>query len=778
MNSNKELNWNELNHSYQPSDFSFTTTDEVESTYDMLGQEDAVEAINRGLRIKSKGYNIYICEANNKRIDQVVLREIQKLALTEATPMAIGYMYNFHNPEEPLLVQLKVEDAKMLKEDLEELSAFIINDIPTLLEAEEVQNKQEDIIEEFELIKEKYFLEIEEKAQEYQVFYKRSSEGIHFAPLDEAGNVISKKEFLVLPLAKQNELMEKVILVQEYADDVMEILNKQEKFYLELYDEVEQEVALKEIGAVIKKLKEQYRKYPSVQNYLNDLAQDILEHLQMIARSERMQLEAKKDIASLLMEQGREKLVKNYGFNLVYLPDKEGAPIINDYDYPQLSLAGKMLLDSENNMLTSDYTLIRPGLLHYANGGYLILHMQELLEKANGWQILKRVLRTERICVEGNEEIGFSLVRSVKPEAIKAQLKVILIGNSQFYEILSHYDEDFKELFKMKVTIKDEISCDKTQIEQLAKVIKCISEEEGILPVSTEGLLSLVTLGNRQTDHPKRMSGNIDRLIDILREAQIYAHGQIKANDIQVAIKQRQKYERYLQERLDESINDATYLLDTTGERVGQVNGLAVYSIGEFNFGRPVRITATTYRGKQGIVDIENEAKLSGSIHTKGIHIITGFLGNQFAQEFPLSLSCNICFEQSYGPIDGDSASSAELYAILSSLSERPIKQNIAVTGSVNQFGEIQPIGGVNEKIEGFFKVCEQRGLLGNEGVMIPKQNTKELLLGPEVIEAVKNNQFHIYPITNIWEGVEIMMNTEKEKVIFEVQEKLRKYNA
>ena len=778
MNSNKELNWNELNHSYQPSDFSFTTTDEVESTYDMLGQEDAIEAINRGLRIKSKGYNLYICEANNKRIDQVVMREVQKLALTEATPMAIGYIYNFHNPEEPLLVQLKVEDAKRLKEDLEELSAFIINDIPTLLEAEEVQKKQEDIIEEFELIKEKYFLEIEEKAQEYQVFSKRSSEGIHFAPLDEAGNVISKKEFLVLPLAKQNELMEKVILVQEYADDMMEILTKQERLYLELYDEVEQEVALKEIGAVIKKLKEQYRKYPSVQNYLNDLAQDILEHLQMIARSERMQLEAKKDITSLLMEQGREKLVKNYGFNVVHLPDREGAPIINDYDYPQLSLAGKMLLDSENNMLTSDYTLIRPGLLHYANGGYLILHMQELLEKANGWQILKRALRTERICVEGNEEIGFSLVRSVKPEAIKAHLKVILIGNSQFYEILSHYDEDFKELFKMKVTIKDEICCDKTQIEQLAKVIKCISEEEGILPVSTQGLLSLVALGNKQTDHPKRMSGNIDMLIDILREAQFYAHGQIEANDIQVVIKERQKYERYLQERLDESINDATYLLDTTGEQIGQVNGLAVYSIGEMTFGRPVRITATTYRGKQGIVDIENEAKLSGSIHTKGIHIITGFLGNQFAQEFPLSLSCNICFEQSYGLIDGDSASSAELYAILSSLSERPIKQNIAVTGSVNQFGEIQPIGGVNEKIEGFFKVCEQRGLVGNEGVMIPKQNTKELLLGPEVIEAVKNNQFHIYAITNIWEGVEIMMNTEKEKIIFEVQEKLRKYNV
>ena len=235
-----------------------------------------------------------------------------------------------------------------------------------------------------------------------------------------------------------------------------------------------------------------------------------------------------------------------------------------------------------------------------------------------------------------------------------------------------------------------------------------------------------------------------------------------------------QKYESYLQERLDESINDDTYLLDTRGERIGQVNGLAVYNTGELTFGRPIRITATTYRGKQGIVDIENEAKLSGSIHTKGIHIITGFLGNQFAQEFPLSLSCNICIEQSYGPIDGDSASSAELYAILSSLSEKPIKQNIAVTGSVNQFGEIQPIGGVNQKIEGFFKVCEQRGLSGDEGVMIPRQNTKELLLSPEVIGAVKKGQFHIYAITNIWEGVEIIMNTKKEEVIFKVKEKLK----
>lgn len=778
MNSNKELHWNELNHSYQPSEFSFITTDEVESAYELLGQEDAIEAIRRGLSIKNKGYNIYICDTNNRRIDQVVMNEMQRIALMEATPMSVGYIYNFQKPEEPLLVQLNAEDAQMLKENLEELRAFIINDIPELIETEEVRSKQEAIIEEFELIKEKYFLEIEEEAEKYRVSSKRSDGGIHFSPLDKEGRVLSKKEFLLLSLGEQNELMEKIISVQTYADNVMDRLVKQEKLYLELYDEVEQEVALREIGAVIKRLNEKYEQYPRVQNYLNDVAQDILEHLQIIARSENIQLESKKDIASLLLEQGREKLAKNYALNLVHLPEQKGAPVINDYDYPQLNLTGKVLLDVENSMVSSDYTLIRAGLLHYANGGYLIIHMQELLEKTNGWQNLKRTLRTGNIRIEGNEELGLSLVHPIKPEPIKADLKVVLVGSQQFYEVLSQYDEDFNELFKVKVTIKDEIGCDKTQIEQLARVIKGISKEEGILPVSIEGLLALVQLGNRHTDHPRRIPGSIDHFMDILREAQIYANGQIEAKDIQLGMKKRKKYENYLQERLDESINDATYLLDTRGERVGQVNGLAVYSIGEHTFGRPVRITVTTYRGKQGIVDIENEAKLSGSIHTKGIHIITGFLGNQFAQEFPLSLSCNICFEQSYGPIDGDSASSAELYAILSSLSEKPIKQSIAVTGSINQFGEIQPIGGVNEKIEGFFKVCEQRGLVGDEGVIIPMQNAKDLMLEPKIIEAVKNRKFHIYAISNIWEGVEIIMDTEREKVIFGVQEKLRKYSV
>lgn len=777
MNSNKELSWNELNHSYQPSDFSFRTTNEVKVINELLGQEDAIEAIRRGLRINSKGYNLYICDANSRAIDQIIKREVLKKAATQATPMAVGYVYNFQCPEEPLLIQCKLEDAISLKEDLEQLQAFIQNDIPILLETEEVEKKQEEIFEAFELLKEKCFLQIEEKAAAYHLSLQEHKESIQFTFLDEKDEIIGKKDFLLLPLEKQNELMEKVIKVQEYADDLMEMLEKQEATYIERYNEVAQEMVLKEIGGIMKQLMTRYDDYIEIKAYFNDMVEDILNHLELIARTQSEQTEAQKNLAILFPKESIEKVIKNYGFNLMVTPHDKGAPVVDDYDDPQMSLNGKFLLDTEDNMVSSDYRHIRPGLFHYANGGYLILHMEDLLEKPNGWSMLKRMLRFENIRIDGNEELGLVLAQAIKPQPIHADIKVILVGSSAVYEVLSNYDETFKSLFKVKVAFKDEVSCDKTEIEKLAGIIKDVCQKEELLPVSISGLLKLVEVTSRQTDHPKRIPADTEAIIDIIREAQWHAQNQIEAEHIEACLIERNKYENYLQERLDESIKEATYLLDTKGSRVGQVNGLAVYSIGDLTFGRPIRITATTYRGKQGIVDIDNEAKLSGAIHTKGVHIISGFLGHQFAQDFPLSLSCNICFEQSYVPIDGDSASSTELYAILSSLSEQPIMQNLAVTGSVNQFGEIQPIGGVNEKIEGFYKVCQQKGLFGNEGVIIPKQNTKDLALTPEIIEAVKKQKFHIYAIGNIWEGVEIIMNQKKEQVIFKVKEKLQKYS-
>ncbi len=778
MNINKELNWDELNHSYKPSDFSFKTTDEVEIMDDLLGQEEALEAIRRGLKIKSKGYNLYICNDNGHKIDEIIKKEVLKVASKQVMPLATGYVYNFHHPEEPRLIQLKVKDATSLQEDLEELQAFIQNDLPVLLSSEEVQQKQEQIIEAFERVKEKYLLQIEEKAEEHHILPKRTQDGIQFAPLDEQGKVISKEDFLLLSLEKQNEIVAKILEVQEYADTIIEKVMKQEKTYLELYDEVAQEVFLREIGIIMKKLIDRYHDYVELKRYFNDLAEDLLNHIDLILQSSNEQTEPEGDMSIVLAEQNREKVFRNYRFNLMVIPENEGVPIINDYDYPEVNLNGKWLMNVEENMLSSDYLHIRPGLFHYANGGYLILHMEELLAKNNGWMTLKRMLRMESISIEGSEELGLALAHTLKPQPMKANLKVILIGSHSIYEALSNYDESFKEFFKVKVSLKDEIICDKVQIEKLAGIIKNASQKEKLLPVSTSALLKLVELGHRQTEHPTRIPASTEQMMDIIREAQWYAQNQIEAEDIEACLAGRESYERALQERLDEPIKEDTYLIDTKGIKVGQVNGLAIYHVGALTFGRPVRITATTYRGKQGIVDIENEAKLSGAIHTKGVHIISGFLGSQFAQEYPISLSCNLCFEQSYVKVDGDSASSAELYAILSSLSEVPIMQNLAVTGSVNQFGEIQPIGGVNEKIEGFYKICKQRGLEGNEGVIIPRQNTKELILAPEIIEDVKKHQFHIYAISHIWQGVEIIMNECKEQVILKVKEKLKKYSV
>ena len=781
MNSINELNWNELYHSYQPSDFSFRTTQEVECIQNLLDQEDAIDGIKRGLQIESKGYNIYICGASNSRMEAAILEEVKKVAYKRACPMATGYIYNFDIPEEPIVVELNSEDAIALKKDLQELRAFILIDLPILLEEDEVKQKQQDLVEEFEQLSQQYLIELTEKAKSYNVLLKTTEHGdIRFAPLNEQGENLSKEAFLKLSSKKQEEIMEHISILQEYADEMMSTLESKEVYYSKLYSEVGQEIILREVGKNIKRLQEKYKANLNLQCYFNKIAEEILEHLELFASivGDTYKLEEKSNESQLaLINQEIEQIVKKYDINLINVPMINHAPIINDEDYMQYGLVGNILLDVENNTVHTDFLHIRPGLLNLANGGYLILHLQEIVEKKNSWKQLKTVLRTGKMYIEGNEEMGIALSKHLKPRPLPIDLKVILIGNYETYELLKDYDDEFLKLFKVYVAFNDEIKMSPDKVQQIAGIIKEISEKEGIKPVTIEGLLKLLEYGNRKMEHPSKICSDLDWLMDILREAQVDAENIIQKVDIERCLQQREKYELRVKERLDESLLDGTYLIDTKGAKIGQINGLAVYSIGNLRFGRPIRITATTYRGKQGIVDIENEAKLSGAIHTKGIHIITGFLGNQFAQETPLSLNCNICFEQSYVGVDGDSASSAELYAILSSLAELPICQNIAVTGSVNQFGEIQPVGGINEKIEGFFHVCKQRGLTGEEGVMIPRTNMKELLLIPEIIEAVKNKSFHIYAITDIWEGIEIMTQQKQDVIKLRIKEKLIKFN-
>lgn len=778
MITNQELSWKQLKTSYQPSDFPFTTTEEVKSSGGMIGQEHALKAISLGLKIKGKGHNIYICGSSSLEAEEAIKKVLKEQAQQRCTPPDLCYVYNFKNPECPELIELKPTEGKNFKEDMEEFKAFILEELPLKLVSNEVKKKKETILEELESIKEKFFMELEEKAGEEGILVKSSEEGIGFIPLDKKENPISQEEYSALTSSQKDILTQKLQCLTNLLGSIYERIEAEEKKYGQILSDIDEEVVLIEVGGLIKYLNKKYEAYPKIQTYCNAIAEDILEHLEMFTSDKDKKKQELKELLPWVESNPLTKLVQRYTVNLLITHEEdEGAPIITDDTLLGIDLSGKILLDSEINVLRSDFTEIRPGLFHKANGGYLILHMQRILENARAWSVLKTMLKTNLIYIEGNEDLNIALARPIHPKAMKADIKVILLGSEAIYKVLCQHDEDFKRLFKIRIRFDNEIDNTVDHIQRLATRIKRLSEEEGIPPVTTSGLIRLVEYGNKKVESSEKLPGYMDELLDLLREAQIYAGNQIDEKCIQKAIEQRDFVYTRWKEKVDDHIKDEIYLIDTEGEKVGQVNGLAVCTIEDFSFGKPVRITATTYRGKQGIIDIEKQSDLSGSIHTKGIHIITGFLGSQFAQDMPLSLSCNICFEQSYGPVDGDSASSAELYAILSSLSGVPIKQNLATTGSVNQFGEIQPIGGVNEKVEGFFNVCTKKGLKGTEGVIIPKQNAKELMLSDLVIEAVKENKFHIYTISNIWEGMELMTGKSKEEIRKGVKEKLIRFN-
>ena len=778
MSTFRELTGRELNHSYQPSDFQFHSLEDIKGTNDFFGQEEAMDAIAQGLKIEDNGYNLYVCSEHCPRLDKMISRMVQKAALTKKPALAMGYLYNFQHPSEPILIEIPTDIALGLRDDLEEFSAVIINDLPILLDSDEVKREQKKVIEEFEELKAEKLYQLSEKAKEKNLQLKMTEESVKFIPLDDEGKAMSYKMYEALGEEEQVILNESIEWMQLVTDQVMENIEQQEEYYYELYEEIKQEAVLKTLGGMIRKLQEKYAPYDKIQCYLNGLAEDLLKNVELLAISESEGKEAKKEMAPWILGSVKEKLTQDYGFNLLTTPTDKGAPVICDEDYLSMELAGRALVDTDASGVNMHFMNIRPGLMQLANHGYLILHMQNILEKNNAWRQLKYTLRTGKLRIEKHEEAEMSLLGCLAPEEATAHLKVILIGSETLYELLCNYDETFKHYFKVKVDLNDEVDTSQQEIEKLAKAIKKIAKQEKLPNVTIDGLLAMVAYSNRKLGSPEKFEGDIEVYLDLLREAKVFNKKIADATCIKRVIKARERRECQLKKHLEDTIIDKTYLIDTAGEKIGQINGIAVVSLGELSCGRPIRITATTYRGKAGVVDIDATAKLSGAIHTKGVHIITGFLGHQFAQDFPLALHCNLCIEQNYTAIDGDSASSAELYAIISSLAEIPIKQYLAVTGSMNQFGGIQPIGGVNEKIEGFFKICERRGLQGSEGVIIPKQNSKDLILDEEIIEAVEKGKFHIYEVESVWDAMELLMGTGRQEIAKKAYEKLKKFSS
>ena len=555
-------------------------------------------------------------------------------------------------------------------------------------------------------------------------------------------------------------------IVQEKASAIMRDIRELDKESKWCVDQLDYKVGMFAIGHHVSAVQEKYEQNEKAVAYINAVKEDVLENISQFFEDEEDGEEGLASLLPMLSKKQPEDVTLKYKVNLIVdNSETEGAPVVTTFNPTYYNLVGEVEYDSEFGNLTTDFMKIKSGLFHKANGGYLIVQAQDILSAPQAWEALRRVIKTKEINMDAiREQLGTVVAPTLKPEPIPANIKIIMIGSSYYYELLSTYDEEFDKFFKIRADFDYEMPRSQENMLKIAQFIKGFTMREKTMDFDVSAVCAVVEYSSRAAERQNKLSTRFNHLAEILGEAAAWARldgaEMVTAKHVQKTIVEKEDRLRLYEEKLDEMLEENVIMIDVDGAEVGQINGLAVLDMGSYAFGNPSRITATTYVGKSGIVNIEKEARMSGQTHDKGVQIITGYLGQTYAQKFPLSLSCRVCFEQNYNGIDGDSASSTELYCILSSLAELPIRQDLAVTGSVNQKGEIQAIGGVTYKIEGFFDLCKKRGLTGKQGVIIPVSNIRDLVLKDEVVEAVKEGVFHIYPISTIDEGIALLMST------------------
>lgn len=761
MKKTNELSYKQLKLTYDPNVFKFETTEDLEPIRAGIGQDRGIKALEFGLNVDINGYNLYLEGPSGVGKTMYTKNYLDQISKRKKVPQDWCYIYNFANPNEPVALSLPAGQGKEFRDAMDKFIRNIQRDIKNTFNNDDFEKEKVLLKQEFEEKKNILMNKLNEHSEKYGFRVKSSENGIYMMPILN-GKTIEEEEFNKLDDKTKQEYEDKSSIVQQnIMQAITEIKSIQEESDKKI-NEWESNVALITINAHINSIKANFKRNKKITNFLDGIKNDILKHIDaFLVDNIKVQNNANSLQASRPTEQQKPWL--NYRVNLfIDNSNREGAPVIMDSNYSYATIFGRLEYENYLGSLKTDYTMLKPGLLHMANGGYIIFQASDLLTNSTCYETLKKVLRSKQLGIDNFIDNHSSMVMvSLKPEPIPLNLKVILIGDENIYQTLLSIDEDFRKLFKIKVEFEDDAPLTSDNSIKLSRVISGFCLKEQIPPLDRNAMAKVIEFASRLSDNQNKLSTRFGEITQIVGEAGTWAKLEkskvVTAEIIEKALLERQKRLQKYNGRYLEMIQDNTLLIDTTGLKVGQINGLTVMTIGDFSFGMPTRITASTYIGKSGIVNIEREVELSGSSHSKGILILTGYLGNLFAQEIPLSLTATICFEQLYNGVDGDSASSTELYALLSSLSEIPINQSIAVTGSVNQKGEIQPIGGVNEKIEGFFKICKTRGLDGNQGVMIPKLNEKNLNLSSEVVEAVKNRKFHIYAISTIDEGIELL---------------------
>ena len=762
MRKVNELSYKDLKDVCNPNMFKFDKIKEVADTTNLVyGQDRGIKALEFGVNVDLKGYNLYLEGPTGVGKTMYTKKFLQTRAAKEKVPNDWCYIYNFNDPNEPIAVSLPAGQGKVFQETMDAFIRNIRKDIKKTFNNDEFEKEKKLIKQEFEEKKDSILVKLNDKTLKHGFQVKSAQNGIYMMPVYE-GKTIEEEEYEKLPLEVKSEFESKSQVVQEMIFDTLSELKIIENKADKKIEEWKANIALLTVNIHVNNVKANYKRNKKINNFLDNVKKDILKNVNAFMNTEN-ENDNKQQLPPQVRAMQNNEPWLNYRVNLfVDNSNLEGAPVIMDSNYTFQNIFGKLEYENQYGIMKTDFTMLKPGLLQKANGGYIIFQAKDLLSNPQCYENLKKVLLVKEVSSENNMEQRSSMMLvSLKPEPIPLDLKVILIGNSEIYHTLLSMDDDFRKLFKIKVEFEEDAPKTEENIAKLVKFVRSYCEQEDLLDVDKEAMARIVEYASKLSGDKEKLSTQFSEIGQIVGEASTWAKLDkskiVTQKYVQKAFDERIERIKKYDTKYSQMIKEGALLINTEGYKVGQINGLTVITIGDYSFGKPSKITANTYIGRQGIVNIEIEVQMSGSTHSKGVMILTGYLGELFAQDKALSLNASICFEQLYGGVDGDSASSTEAYAILSSLSEMPINQSIAVTGSVNQKGEIQPIGGVNEKIEGFFQICKMRGLNGEHGVIIPIQNVRNLHLNDEVVDAVKNGLFHIYAISTIDEGIEIL---------------------
>ena len=750
----------------------FATTDDFDHykpVGHVIGQPRAEHALHFGVGIQREGYNIFAFGEQGTGKFAFIRDFLERRAIGEEVPDDICYVTNFEQRHTPQLLVLKAGQGKTLAEDMKRLIGDVRNAIRAAIENEEYQNRAQSIIQELQEKQKRAFEELRKKARERNLVALPTPSGLAFVPAKEGSEEgFSKEEYDQLSEEQKRKIEENADEMQAEAQRVAKNIPQWQREVRDKEKAFNQEVTQYTIDPLINELKEKYAAYDPVLRYLQDVRNDLIENVRELFPGPQQQgpqqmiQQALQGGAGMSMD-GENPAERRYQVNVLVDHSKQkGAPVVYEENPTYQNLFGRVEHLAQMGALITDFTMIRPGALHRANGGYLILDALKVVREPFAWEGLKRTLQSGKLKIESIGQM-YSLISTVslEPEALGVNVKVVLIGTPYVYYTLRHYDQDFGDLFKVPVDFARQMDRNQENEHEFVRLMAGMVREEKLLPFKRDAVTRIIEQGSRIVGDSRKMTLHMKSISNLLRESDYWARqngrSTVESEHVQKAIDSWVYRSDRLRESMQEQIERDIVMIDTEGESVGQVNGLSVLSLGEFSFGRPSRITARIRLGKGEVVDIEREVAMGGPIHSKGVLILSGFLGGRYAVENPLSLSASLVFEQSYGGVEGDSASSAELYALLSAIADVPIRQSFAVTGSVNQYGRVQPIGGVNEKIEGFFDVCKARGITGKQGVLIPESNVQHLMLRKDVIQAVQNGNFHIHAVKTIDQGIEIL---------------------